>query len=518
MNLPDSFRSYLEAQPKAASKLTIKNYVADINQFIRWYASNYNNPFHPSLLTPEVIEIYKAGLLSSGTSLSSVERKLSTLRKFSQFLIETHHISASPFQALKPVVPQDPWKLSEFKTGLELAKASDLTVKNYINDVKQFIEWAANHIYSSDDITSSVNSGLLEKYRETMIHASGLSEASVNRKLSSLRRYFLFAVERGVVKNNVFVSNVNPNQINQREMTTANEAESQTMPVAQSEVTLQQAEAITTQAPATPEAAKPARSYSKFPPLRLAQKLGILVTLGFDATVVAGAAVVLDKVHYLSWLASGKQIFVKGAKNGLGLGQRINDLGLKIKELNKFEPIHQSLFNEIATPLARNDKLSALRSPLSAKRISRFHPTHPSFATLPTYFKVWGHARHTRPNWYRKYHSYPVVHYFHFAALIIIMSAIGFGMYQSVVQNAQKNQTLAATPPNAPPRIMSFQGRLTDNNDNPISSAKDLRFSIYSDPTSSGSALLWQETQRVTPDQDGIFSVLLGSSTEKIPS
>jgi hypothetical protein len=103
------------------------------------------------------------------------------------------------------------------------------------------------------------------------------------------------------------------------------------------------------------------------------------------------------------------------------------------------------------------------------------------------------------------------VHYFHFAALIIIMGGIGFGLYRSFVENPQQNKLLAAAP-TAPPRILSFQGRLTDNLDNPITSAKDLRFAIYNNSVSSGGALLWQETQKITGDQDGIFSVFLGSS------
>ncbi|CAN5345284.1 hypothetical protein BH09PAT4_BH09PAT4_08850 [soil metagenome] len=492
MNLPDSFKAYLEAQKKPASKITIKNYTADLNQFIRWYASNYNNQFHPSLMTPEVLEAFKKAH-SENSAASSIERKLSTLRKFSQHLIDEGLITASPFASLAVPKPSDPWKLQEFKNQLINTKASDLTVKNYINDIKQFSEWSAKNTLSSDDISSSINTAALSEYREAMIKTSGLSDASINRKLSSLRRYVSFAEKNNIAKSSALVSNVSPINTKQSGETIAKPAsdnleQATTLPITQ-----------TAKHSESPTEHHKQKTYSKFPPLRLAQKIGLLITLGFDATVVAIAAVAVEKFHYISWLASGKQIFVSGAKSGLGLGVKLRELTSDLTQ---------------ATTQSANGELPPLFNAAKAtKELSRFHPTHPGFKFLPKHIQLWGHARHTRPNWYKKYHSYPVVHYFHFAALIIIMSAIGFGLYQSVVQNAQKNQTLAATPPNAPPRILSFQGRLTDSSDNPITSAKDLRFGIYSDPTSSGSALLWQETQRVTADQDGIFSVLLGSST-----
>ena len=73
------------------------------------------------------------------------------------------------------------------------------------------------------------------------------------------------------------------------------------------------------------------------------------------------------------------------------------------------------------------------------------------------------------------------------------------------------NHKLAGT------RLLSFQGRLTDNSDTPIVASTPLRFAIYSDKTASGAALLWQEIYTVSPDSDGIFSILLGTNTA-IPS
>ena len=66
---------------------------------------------------------------------------------------------------------------------------------------------------------------------------------------------------------------------------------------------------------------------------------------------------------------------------------------------------------------------------------------------------------------------------------------------------------------NRPNRTLSFQGRLTDTAQNPITSATNMRFKLYnSGPSIVGGTLLWDSgTCSVTPDQDGIFSTGLGS-------
>jgi len=125
---------------------------------------------------------------------------------------------------------------------------------------------------------------------------------------------------------------------------------------------------------------------------------------------------------------------------------------------------------------------------------------------FPFHKKLLHHARYTRPNWYKRYHSVPFVHYLHFAVLIIFAAIVGVTIFDSLfTQPQQYSPVLAAT---APPRILSFQGRLTDNNDNPITTATSVKFAIYNVST-SGTAL-WEETQDITTDQDGIFNAILG--------
>ncbi|NLE30788.1 hypothetical protein GX618_00740, partial [Candidatus Dojkabacteria bacterium] len=59
------------------------------------------------------------------------------------------------------------------------------------------------------------------------------------------------------------------------------------------------------------------------------------------------------------------------------------------------------------------------------------------------------------------------------------------------------------------PNVMSFQGRLTDRSDTPITAPTSVTFKIYNVP--SGGTALWTGTCSLTPDGDGIFDALLGS-------
>ncbi len=78
------------------------------------------------------------------------------------------------------------------------------------------------------------------------------------------------------------------------------------------------------------------------------------------------------------------------------------------------------------------------------------------------------------------------------------------------------------------PYQMTYTAKLTDSSSHPITTAQTVRFSLWTDSdfvssndlnsngTINGSATNyanWQETHTVTPDQDGIFSVQLGSIT-----
>ena len=59
------------------------------------------------------------------------------------------------------------------------------------------------------------------------------------------------------------------------------------------------------------------------------------------------------------------------------------------------------------------------------------------------------------------------------------------------------------------PSIVSYQGRLTGQPDQPVDTVVDMTFSIFQD--SAGTTLLWTETHADVVVETGLFSVLLGS-------
>lgn len=81
--------------------------------------------------------------------------------------------------------------------------------------------------------------------------------------------------------------------------------------------------------------------------------------------------------------------------------------------------------------------------------------------------------------------------------ILLLIGAIVYGQW-SIVQAAV-------------PHLINYQGRLTDASGVPLNGSYNITFRIY-DAESAGN-LLWQETQSGIVVQKGIFSTLLGSTT-----
>ncbi|EKE04989.1 MAG: complement C1q protein [uncultured bacterium] len=184
--------------------------------------------------------------------------------------------------------------------------------------------------------------------------------------------------------------------------------------------------------------------------------------------------------------------------------------------------INQTLINEyvnsirVVTPTSTlNRRLSTLRSYGNFLGFKKIAGTWQEgilnkFTSKPKFQTFLNKLLFSRPNWYRKYHSYPLASYIHIAILVLFTSLAGYALYDQVFKNPNSSSAFptALTRPN---RYMSFQGRLTDNLGNPKTVATNMVFKLYS--VSTGGVALWNSgTCSITPDQDGVFSTLLGSS------
>lgn len=149
------FRNYLIA--KKISLLSVKNYLADVRHFL-----NFKGYAEEAIIgLPQVeqltgifsakgVEDYKQKLRLLGVSSRTINRRLSSLRQFGQFLVSQSFLSENPAvqisnlprgrQVSKEEIQQEK-TLKEFKNYLWEKGTSKLTMKNYLADMRQFLNW-----------------------------------------------------------------------------------------------------------------------------------------------------------------------------------------------------------------------------------------------------------------------------------------------------------------------------------------------------------------------------------------
>jgi site-specific recombinase XerD len=171
-------------------------------------------------------------------------------------------------------------------------------------------------------------------------------------------------------------------------------------------------------------------------------------------------------------------------------------------------------------PLSRS--LDELTTKKLERRVFGIEPSYKTiqdriiarFAEKPQLQKVVYKLFYTRPKWYQAYHSLAITRYFHFAILVVFAASLGFGIYQQFFSKAKVQLAYPETPV-TPNRYLSFQGRLTNQYNTPVTDSSTIKFELYDDETETGPThLLWDSSDcEVVPDQDGIFNVLLGTTT-----
>lgn len=168
--LLNQFQSFLVGS-KHISPSTVKNYVSDINHFLNFVAASIQEPeLKPSHITAAVIASYCLSLTQSTSNQttpntpttpttpspipsSSVNRRLSSLRRFGQFLADTKLLDFNPAANvtnlnIDPTLNQ---VIIHYKKHLETESLSHSTVKNYVSDLKKYLLWAEKNIKTTDN-------------------------------------------------------------------------------------------------------------------------------------------------------------------------------------------------------------------------------------------------------------------------------------------------------------------------------------------------------------------------------
>jgi site-specific recombinase XerD len=287
MNLLQYFIDSFLNQKKRPSLVTVKNYKADIRQFISWFEKVFNSPFDPSKISLQTLQDYKK---ARTLSKSSIERHTSSLRKFFIFLKNKKIIFENLLEkvpvSLQALERDDPWMIKNFKSFLYEYKKSKLTVKNYINDIKSFSAWLkevalVKYSWRMEDknLLNKITLPVIEEYKHRLV-AANFSPATINRKLSSLRSYVGWARSQGLIQ-------PTPDPAFQ--------------PID-----------IESKAPERSDIPTP---YSSFPPKRLTQKVLKGINFLFDNLFIIPLIQTARTTQYLYWKVTGKKIFRKLRKN-----------------------------------------------------------------------------------------------------------------------------------------------------------------------------------------------------------
>jgi len=125
----DSFRSWLISKNYSSS--TIRNYLSDVNAYFD-FVKNLN-PFSPDTVATYLKKIDKD---------QNYSRYLSSISKFFQFAIDQKIILVSPLKKARQVKTPTPDDiLLDYQSFLTKKHFSPATIKNYLNDIQQFIDW-----------------------------------------------------------------------------------------------------------------------------------------------------------------------------------------------------------------------------------------------------------------------------------------------------------------------------------------------------------------------------------------
>jgi site-specific recombinase XerD len=147
------FIEYLSS--RGLSPKSHKNYRSDLGHFISWailkirsfgsYAETLTEivPF----LCGDLAQEYRSYMIENSTPAKTINRRLSSLRNLSRFLIENKTLDFDFTEGLKNVgsntkkIATVSPVFNEFRSYLEEEKVSPNTIKNYLSDIKHFIDW-----------------------------------------------------------------------------------------------------------------------------------------------------------------------------------------------------------------------------------------------------------------------------------------------------------------------------------------------------------------------------------------
>jgi site-specific recombinase XerD len=132
-NLTAPYKLWLENKNYSAS--TVKNYLVDLNRYLVFIENS--DPFSFDSI---------AAFLESLKNDSNANRYTSSLSKFLQFAQDQKLIEVNPIKKIKSKEnkPSNDIEnlLTQYQVFLNKRHFSPVTIKNYLNDIEQFVAWS----------------------------------------------------------------------------------------------------------------------------------------------------------------------------------------------------------------------------------------------------------------------------------------------------------------------------------------------------------------------------------------
>lgn len=171
------FKSFLLLEKISPGSL--RSYLSDVRHFLSWLVFFLKSNFGLTQISDrftrisenqsvirenqilrfvneKVINDYKIYLTSNNVPLKTINRRFSSLRKFGAFSQDQGWLKENAFDTLKNIpeeekpFPESEHHLEEFKVHLWKNNLSKATLKNYLNDIKQFLSWVDSHRSKAD--------------------------------------------------------------------------------------------------------------------------------------------------------------------------------------------------------------------------------------------------------------------------------------------------------------------------------------------------------------------------------
>ncbi len=134
-----SYQNWLKS--KSYSDATIRNYLVDLKKYFL-FTNPGSGQINDKIFNQDNLTSYFQNINQD----QNYKRFLASLSKFFQFALDQKLISINPFPSALKIQPEINLKeiVKQYQQQLETKKSSISTIRNYINDIHQFINWAQN--------------------------------------------------------------------------------------------------------------------------------------------------------------------------------------------------------------------------------------------------------------------------------------------------------------------------------------------------------------------------------------